>query len=129
MTRGESLGEFINLSLNLDKKGLVWYPEIGDEVSERGTLERISILVDPHGLTPSELRTNFIWLPTVEQLVEQFEARQALIYHAGINDGLSYEAVIRYSSGVIETCATTLRLAFGKALQELLVNASSTAIH
>ena len=122
-------GEFIHISLELDRSGLVWYPEIGDEVTERSTLERVSILVDPQGLTPSELRNNFLWLPTTEQLVEQFEARQALIYHAGINTSLLYEAVIRTSEGVIEACGHSLRLAFGLALQELLKNATTEVIH
>ncbi len=129
MRREDALGEYIGVSVDLDKRGLVWYPEIGDEVSERTNLERISILVDPHGLTPTELRKSFVWLPTVEQLVEQFEARQAMIYHAGVNNTLAYEAVIRCAHGVIEASANTLRLAFGRALQELLHNSSSSAVH
>jgi len=120
---------FISLSLELEHSGLVWYPEIGDEVSERTELERVSILVDPQGLTPSELRDSFLWLPTVEQLVEQFEARQAFIYHAGITEGLSYEAVIRSGVGVIQTEANSLRLAFGQALQELLIDAPTGSVH
>ncbi len=122
-------GDYINVSLDLDRSGLVWYPEIGDEVSDRGNLERISILVDPQGLTPTELRQSFIWLPTVEQLVEQFEARQAFIYHVGITQTLSYEAVIRTGRGVIETAAPTMRLAFGRALQELLHNSTKVPVH
>ena len=122
-------GDYISLSLTLDRSGLVWYPEIGDEVSDRGNLERISILVDPQGLTPTELRQSFVWLPTVEQLVEQFEARQALIYHVGINQTLSYEAVIRTGRGVIETSGQTLRLAFGLALQELLQSSTKVPVH
>ena len=120
---------FIHLSYELDKEGLIWYPEIGDEVTERTNLERVSILVDPQGLTPRELRENFVWLPTVEQLVEQFEARQALIYHAGISESLAYEAIIRTTNGVIETCATTLRLAFGQALCELIKNTPTEIVH
>lgn len=122
-------GEFIGLSFELDKGGLVWYPEIGDEVTERSSLERVSILVDPQGLTPSELRENFVWLPTVEQLVEQFEARQALIYHAGISKDLCYETVIRTARGVIETTANTLRLSLGRALHELLRNSTTEVVH
>lgn len=121
--------QFIHVSYELDKEGLVWYPEIGDEVTERTNLERVSILVDPQGLTPRELRENFVWLPTVEQLVEQFEARQALIYHAGISESLAYEAIIRTASGVIETSALTLRLAFGQALRELLKNSTTEIVH
>jgi len=120
---------FITISLDLDQAGLIWHPEIGDEVSDRSTLERISILVDPQGLTPSELRINYVWLPTTEQLIEQFEAREALIYHAGMNDELGYEAVIRTKFGVIETSSTTLRNAFGEALQMLLTDSANGVIH
>lgn len=121
--------EFIHISWELDQAGLIWYPEIGDEVSERENLKKISILVDPHGLTPRELRINFVWLPTVEQIVEQLEARQAIIYHAGINNVFSYETVVKTPNGVIEAAATTLRLAFGRALQEVLSNSHTATIH
>lgn len=124
-----SNGDLILVSLDLDKSGLVWHPEIGDEVTERSSLERVSILVDPQGLTPRELRENFLWLPTVEQFVYQFEARQALVYHAGVTTTLAYEAVIRTSGGVIEATAASLRLAFGRALQKLLTNFRSEPMH
>lgn len=121
--------EFIVISKELDRAGLVWHPEIGDEVTQRPVFEKVSILVDPHGLTPRELRESFLWLPNTEQLVAQFEARQALIYHVGLNSSLCYEAVIRTTAGVIETAAHTLRLAFGKALQELLANSVTERLH
>jgi hypothetical protein len=121
--------QLISLCLDLDKSGLIWCPEIGDEVAERGHFDKVSVFVDPQGLTPSELRNFFIWMPTVEQLVSQFEARQALVYHAGVNKSLSYEAVIKTSIGVIETSAPNLRLAFGKALHEILNNSQSEMIH
>lgn len=120
---------FIPISIELDKAGLVWHPEIGDEVLERGNHQRVSILVDPQGLSPRELRGNFLWLPTVEQLVQQFEARQALIYHAGVDKTLKYEAVIRTNFGVIESKASTLREAFGLALSDLLKSNTSEAVH
>ena len=122
-------GEIITVSLELDQAGLIWNPEIGDEVSQRSSLSRVSIFVDPQGLSPRELRASFVWLPTVEQLVEQFEARQALIYHAGITSSMIYEAVIRSSAGMIQTCAASLRIAFGKALKELLANHTSGELH
>ena len=122
-------GDLILVSLDLDKSGLVWHPEIGDEVTERSDLAKVSILVDPQGLTPRELRENFVWLPTVEQFVHQFEARQALVYHAGVTTSLAYEAVIRTSGGVIEATAASLRLAFGRALQKLLKNVVSEPMH
>jgi len=121
--------DYIPVSVELDRSGLVWHPEIGDEVTERSSLERVSILVDPHGMTPSELRSSFLWLPTVEQLVQQLEARQALIYHAGITQTLLYETVIRTSFGVIETSASTLRAAFGKALRDVILKASTEIVH
>ncbi len=122
-------GEFINVSVHLDRAGLVWYPEIGDEVALRQALTQTSILVDPQGLTPRELRASFLWLPTVEQLVQQLEAREAFIYHAGINAQLAYETVVKCPVGVIETRAATLRIAFGKALQELLVSSTKSSVH
>jgi hypothetical protein len=121
--------EFIELSAHLDRSGLIWHPEIGDEVSERPSLQRVSILVDPQGHTPRELREQFLWLPTVEQLVMQFEARQALIFHAGINQSLSYETVIKTGIGLIETSAQTLRHSFAKALNELLANHVDGKLH
>jgi hypothetical protein len=98
-------------------------------VTERTRLDRVSILVDPQGLTPCELRQFFLWLPSVEQLVVQFEARQAFIYHAGLTNSFLYEAVIRSARGIIETQAASLRLAFGRALRELLSNTATAAVH
>ena len=121
--------EFIDVSLQLDEAGLVWHPEIGDEVADRHSLERISILVDPHGLTPTELRSTFLWLPSVEQLVHQFEARQALIYHAGITEEMLYQAVVRSHGRMIEAAAPSLRVALGKALQQLLQKISGNFMH
>jgi len=121
--------DFIELSFRLDSAGLVWRPEIGDEITNRDRLDSISILVDPQGMTPSELRRYFLWLPTVEQLVSQLEARQAIIYHAGVKTDFSYETVIKTSTGIIEASANTLRLALGQGLQKLLVNSTVESIH
>lgn len=121
-------GRFIEISLDLDQAGLIWHPEIGDEVSERVSLDRVSILVDPQGLTPGELRSSYIWLPTLEQIVQQFEAREAMIYHVGVNQSFAYEAVIRTKEGLIETQAHNLRVAFGEALRELLVDDVPTGL-
>ena len=121
--------ELIDVSNDLDQAGLVWNPEIGDEVVDRAQLERISILVDPLGLTPDELRESYLWLPTVEQMVYQFEARQAFLYHAGVTNSLSYEAVIKSSSGIIEATAHSLRVAIGQALTELLTHSVTDSIH
>jgi hypothetical protein len=119
-------GEFIHLSLELDRSGLVWHPEIGDEISPKPTLEKVSILVDPYGLSPKELRNQYLWLPTLEQLVEQLEAREAMIFHAGVTKTFSYEAVVKTGTGVVEKTAPDLRFAFAKVLKEILANSGQT---
>ena len=121
--------EFISIAVELDRAGLIWHPEIGDEVSDRKDPEHIFILVDPYGLTPSELRSTYLWLPTVEQLIGQLEARQAMMYHAGLNESFAYEAVVKTIDGVVETAATTLRLALGKALHAILKETPTGAVH
>jgi len=120
---------FLQLSTDLDKVGLIWHPEIGDEVAYRSRLEEVSIFVDPQGLTPKELREHFLWLPSVEQLVHQFEARQAVIYHAGLNQSFTYETVIKTVDGVIEAAGNSLRLAFGQALFALLNQRQKEFVH
>ena len=121
--------EFIPLSLDLDHSGLIWHPEIGDEIIPRDTLQSVAILVDPQGMTPKELRLFYLWLPNVEQLVHQIEARQAIIYHAGVTNSFSYEAVLKTGDGVIEAKGSTLRVAFGAALKNLLCNKSHEPVH
>ncbi len=123
--------EFIDVSYQLEESGLVWHPEIGDEVCVRDLEEvRISILVDPQGMTPRELRSSFLWLPTVEQLVVQIEARQAMLYHAGISvEALTYQTVLKTTEGYIEAAAKSLRMAMGKALTGLLNGGSSSELH
>ncbi len=112
--------KIIFISRSLDLAGLRWQPEIGDEVALRSDYQSVSILFDPKGLTPTELRSLYLWLPSVEQLVQQFEARAALIEHVGMKDVLAYEAVIKAPTGLITVEAQTIRLAFGKALTNLL---------
>ena len=115
---------FIELASDLEAAGLVWQPEIGDEVADRDNFESVSILVDPNGLSPSELRQMFMWLPTVDQLVVQFEARQAILFHAGleISDNIySYKTVVQSKTGPIESSAYTLRSSLGMALRQLLL--------
>ncbi|MCB0323236.1 MAG: hypothetical protein KDD69_06660 [Bdellovibrionales bacterium] len=124
-----TIEDFISVSWELDQSGLVWHPEIGDEVVERKKDARVSILVDPQGLTPDELREAYLWLPTVEQLIGQIESRDGLIYHAGVTQLREYEAVIKTSIGLIQTQAETLRVALAKALRDLLANAVSEVVH
>jgi hypothetical protein len=120
---------FISISYELDESGLVWKPEIGDEVVARGVQPKVSILIDPQGMSPSDLRKTFVWLPTVEQLVSQIEARQGVLFHAGISKTLQYEAVIKTSIGLVEATANTLRSAFAVALNSILVKSSSSPMH
>ena len=126
----EGATEIIELSLSLDQSGLIWHPEIGDEVTERESLDRVSILVDPQGLTPEELRDNFIWLPNVEQLVGEIESREGLIYHVGVGSDLQYEVVVKSKlGGLVEAKADSIRLAFAKALENLLGNVALGELH
>lgn len=114
---------FVNLSENLEHAGLVWKPEIGDEISQREDRKQISILVDPQGLRPEELRLKFLWLPTVEQLVQQLEVRQAILLHLGLelsSGTMDYRAVVQASSRYIEARADNVRMSLGIALKDLL---------
>lgn len=115
---------FLQVAEDLEMAGLLWKPEIGDEVSAREQRGNLSILVDPHGMTPDELRATFIWLPTVEQMVFQFEARQAVLEHAGFELSertMYYRTVVRAAVGQIESRANSLRTSVGLALRNLLL--------
>ena len=119
---------FIDIAGHLDSAGLVWQPEIGDEVSYRIRPESISILVDPEGMTPKELRSTYLWLPSVEQMVFQLEARQAILFHAGLelsDTTYCYKTVIQSQLGAIEAKADSLRAALGLGLRDLLLSAVS----
>lgn len=123
---------FIHIAEDLELAGLVWQPEIGDEVVHREQKELVSILVDPQGMTPKELRTVFVWLPSLEQLVLQVEARQAVLYHAGIeiNDAnIQYKAVIESTGKKIESHAESLRSALALGLRDLLLRHTKASLH
>ena len=115
---------FLNVAEDLEIAGLIWQPEIGDEVAQRDK-KSVSILVDPQGMSPSELRTTYLWLPTVEQMVMQFEGRQVILYHAGLEltpASVYYKTVIHSSAlGEIESKGASLREAMGMALRDLLL--------
>lgn len=122
----------LDIAQNLERAGLIWQPEIGDEVSAKETLTDVSILVDTHGLTPKQLRQRFLWLPTVEQLVWQFEARQAVLFHAGLELGeqtFCYKTVVQTSFGAIECQASSLRESMSLALHNLLIGGTDHQIH
>lgn len=123
---------FITLAEDLETAGLVWQPEIGDEISPRVNKKVVSILVDPHGMTPLELRNNYLWLPNAEQIVHQLEARQAILYHAGLElseSKLGYKTVVRSSLGLIESYAESFRASLGLALRDLLKGAGIEPLH
>jgi hypothetical protein len=115
---------FLSVAEDLELAGLLWRPEIGDEVTDKRQKDLISIFVDSQGLSLDVLRSSFLWLPTVEQLVQQFEARQAILFHAGfeLNEkSMCYKTVIQASIGHIEKKADSLRLSMGLALRDLLL--------
>lgn len=123
---------FFRIAQDLELAGLVWQPEIGDEISERKHDASVSILVDPQGMTPRELREVYLWLPTVEQIIHQFEARQTILFHAGLeisDTALIYKTVLQSRIGAIESRAESLRHALGLALRELLLSSGAEQLH
>ncbi len=126
------LVHFLEVAEHLELAGLIWHPEIGDEVSIRQKPEMVSILVDPQGMRPEELRSTYIWLPSVEQMVLQFEGRQAILYHAGLeltNSSMCYRTVVHSSRGEIASIGDSLRVSMGLALRDLLLVDKQTAIN
>jgi hypothetical protein len=116
---------FIKVAQDLEVAGLFWQPEVGDEVTDRQLRNPVSILVDPQGLSPDELRSTFLWLPTVEQMIYQCEARQAVLFHAGwemTTKICGYKTVIQAPVGHIESCAESFRVSLGLALRDLLMS-------
>ena len=127
-----SMLQFLQIAGDLELAGLLWTPAIGDEVPQRAEPELISVLVDPKGLSMGELRSTFLWLPTVEQMVFQFEARQAILFHAGLDlseQMMAYKTVIQSPKGQIETRAESLRESVGIALRNLLVADHREQLH
>lgn len=123
---------FIYVAEELDHIGLLWAPEIGDEVSHRSNLAQVSVLVDPQGMTPTELRETYLWLPTVEQMLSQIEARQGILFHAGLelSEGIfSYKTVVQSPIGKVESLGESLRLSVGVALKKLLVHETGGELH
>lgn len=123
---------FIQVAQELDIVGLAWQPEIGDEVLVREKSEMISILVDPQGMSPNELRAFFIWLPSVEQMIMQVEARNAMLLHMGLEfeqNACLYKTVISAKGNNIEGAADNVRTAVGLALKNLIIEESTTGYH
>ena len=128
----EDPDRLIHVARDLEHAGLLWHPEIGDEVADRERSASLSILVDPQGMSPGELRSSFLWIPTVEQLIQQFEVRQAVLFHAGMEIGeasFGYKIVIQANRGHIESRAETLRVSLGLALRNLLVGDLNSVVN
>lgn len=123
---------FVILSEELEGAGLIWQPEIGDEIAPRVRKDTVSILVDPDGMTPKELRTTYIWLPSAEQIIHQFEIRQAILFHAGLEisqERLCYKTVVRSSGNIIESYGENFRTSLGIALKNLLRGDQAEPMH
>jgi hypothetical protein len=123
---------FFPIAADLEIAGLVWLPEIGDEIAARNQPEHISILFDPQGMTPSELRHYYVWLPSVEQLVGQFEARQAILEHVGLellDNSMCYRSIVEHHSKKIEAKSESFRSSLGIALRHLLLSDGSLELH
>jgi hypothetical protein len=123
---------FIQIAQDLEVAGLLWHPEVGDEIADRDGKQPVAILVDPQGMTPSELRSAFLWLPTVEQMINQCEARKAILFHAGLeltDNSYFYKTVLQATCGHIESKAESFRLSLGLALRDLLISDVPTVIN
>ncbi len=124
--------QFVNVAEDLELAGLIWQPEIGDEISFRQSKTQISVLVDAQGMSPAQLRSTYLWLPNVEQMVFQLEARQAILFHAGLELSESqfcYKTVVKSCKGSIESQGESLRSALGMALRNLLIGDCTQSFH
>lgn len=111
------------IAFDLEQAGLIWRPEVGDEISLRDNPNRISILFDSQGLTINALRKTYLWLPTVEQILFQLEARQAILTHTGLeltDNEIAYRTVLQTPRGLIETQGVNLRTSIALALRDFL---------
>jgi hypothetical protein len=116
--------DFTEVAFDLEQVGLVWQPSLGDEVSFRDQPEKFTVIVDPSAMPDYELREMYLWLPKTEQLVNQLEARQAVLCHAGLElteTKICYRAVVQIKSISFEAEGPSLRSALGLSLRELLL--------
>ena len=119
----------INLATRLEAAGLQWDPEIGDEVIDRSDLDKVGILVDPQGLSSDELRGNYLWLPSIEQLILEVEHRDAIIFHAGSTGQNHYEVVLKTAGGLVRASGIEFRIALGNAFVSLLCEEHRVELH
>lgn len=116
---------FILLAKELERVGLKWVPEIGDEVSIRDLCDnKISILIDSNGMNLIELRENYIWLPTIEQLLDEIETRGGFLFHSGMElseNNKKYSVVIQTLTDTFTVHHNTLRGALAVALKKLIL--------
>ena len=125
------VSRFLDVAFTLDEAGLVWKPSLGDEISHRESPESIAILVSPEALKPEELRLTYFWLPTFDQLMMQLEARQIILFHAGLHvspEEVCYQTVIQDGDLSIESKADSLRTAMAISLLKVL-DGKKKAIH
>lgn len=119
---------YSNIAFDLESAGLYWTPMIGDEICKREYPEDISLLVNSATLTPEELRNIYIWRPSVEQIVFQLEARQAVLKHAGLDlstSAIEYLTIIETNVGEVISRARSLRSALALSLKEFLAYSSN----
>ena len=77
--------------------------------------------VDSLGLTPHELRTLYVWLPTVEQMLQQIEKRSGLLFHAGRGRTSDcYEAIVFAENEMLKAQGSSLRQALAEVLCTLI---------
>jgi hypothetical protein len=123
---------FVHVAEDLELAGLLWQPEMGDEIASRADTEHLLILVDSQGMTPLQLRRAYLWLPSVEQMVEQIEARQGLLEHSGLeitDHGMFYRTVVKQNTKLIKVEAPNLRHSFGLALRDMMLSDGTAEIH
>ena len=115
---------FLSIAQTLENVGLLWQPEVGDEVSLREKGDIVSILVDKTKFSINKLRSTYIWLPNIEQIISQIEARQSFLLHAGLaidENKICYRTIVQAPETNIQAEADNLRCSLGIALKDLLV--------
>lgn len=123
---------FLSVAHELEDVGLLWQPEIGDEVFGRFDPQAVSVLVDTAGKRPNELRESYLWLPTVEQMILQIEVRQGILFHAGLElseSSFCYKTVIHARGESVQATGISFRNSVGRALRDLLLVEKGNGIH